>query len=706
MTTQPQPFGVWRLLAVTGSLVVGLILLERLAGVPAAPAPEGPVPRIADAISSLPPGEVASGQPVLSLVMDREHLYDPERGLLTNVTEHGRDWERPGTVAYFDAGQLKFATGVGVRIHGGGSRKSSPRQGFRLYFRREYGARQVPPGVLFSPEAQPIRHLVVHNDVRDGRRFVNPLSYDIARAIGAITPDTSPTRFFVNGEYYGVFILTERFDEQYFQAHWGHDKVGGSEHDFQSFWQWSVETRPLTMARVTEKADVDNLARWFLSTAFTATRDAYQGPGQHLDFSREPGRWFWVNWDMDGGFRAHDLDSYQDLLNRVDEGQRGRSHTEPRGNILTALFADDEDFRTFYKRIYTAAMNHQVTPEFLMRRFEYYRRTAERLRLEDTRFLRGLRTFLERRPAFFRTLTEQWLNTDRSQPMTVAVPDGEAITIDGHRAGNGFEGLYFPDLEITLASESDRFQAWRVNDTVAGTDRTLRLRVDRPTAVEVVLRGVSRVAVRSPARPDTAETPASLATAPTRLTWARIPAPPGGAAFRMLTREVTVAAFDEFARATDRRLPTQPSWWGATPEHPVVNVTWDDAQAFCAHHGGRLPTEDEWNFASSIDERPGGLPPWGDAERREANLLGFRGADTFEFTAPVGTFRPNRFGLYDMTGNVWEWTATKHNRSTSAYDVRVALGGSWDTPSRSFPRRVGLSRQGRHNLYVGLRCAG
>ena len=114
------------------------------------------------------------------------------------------------------------------------------------------------------------------------------------------------------------------------------------------------------------------------------------------------------------------------------------------------------------------------------------------------------------------------------------------------------------------------------------------------------------------------------------------------------------------------------------------------------------------NVASvtGIEDAIDGLPPWGDAERREANLLGTRGSDRWEFSSPVGSFRPNRFGLFDMTGNVWEWTTTEHERSNPSYDVRVILGGSWDTPARSFPRRTGLSRHGRHNLYVGFRCAG
>src|SRR5688572_22052300 len=160
---------------------------------------------------ALPPGEIARGLPVLSLTLDEADLRDPETGLLTNVMEHGSEWERKGSVSYFDEGKLLFASGVGVRIHGGGSRRVSPRQGFRLYFRRKYGRRELPPGLLFGPAAQPIRRLIVHNDVRRDQNgpwsFVNPLAYDFARAIGAIAPETKPVRFYLNGEYYGPFVF-------------------------------------------------------------------------------------------------------------------------------------------------------------------------------------------------------------------------------------------------------------------------------------------------------------------------------------------------------------------------------------------------------------------------------------------------------------------------------------------------------------------
>jgi hypothetical protein len=479
VTRRPQPLPSWRLLAVTGAIVAGFFVLEHVADVPP-PVWPGPAAQLVSAATVLPDGEVASGLPVFSLVVDPRDLHDPDEGILANVFEHGRDWERPGSVAFFDEGRLRFATGVGVRVHGGGSRRTSPRQGFRLYFRRQYGARQVPPGVLFSPEAQPIRHLVIHNDVRDDRHFVNPLAYDLSRAVGAITPETYPVRFFLNGEFYGVYVLTERFDEQYFEAHWGHGEVGGSDEQFDEFWRWSVDTRPITTAALAERADVDGLLRWFFTVAFAATRDAYQGPSQYLDLAGTPPRWFWVNWDMDGSFRAYDLDSYQDLLNRVNEGQRGRSHTEPRGNLLTRLLSEDATFQTRYKRLFVAAMNHRLTPAFLEERLDHYRGLSTRLGVRDTEYLLELDDFFRRRPGFFWMITEQWLNAGPSQLMSIRAPAGETVTIDGEPAADGFLGRYFPDLEIELAAVRNsgaRFLKWRVNGQPRSRDPVLRLTV-------------------------------------------------------------------------------------------------------------------------------------------------------------------------------------------------------------------------------------
>ena len=71
---------------------------------------------------AVPPEELARGGALLSIYTEADNLHDPDRGLLTNTTQVGRDWEHPATVSYFEDGTLDFASNVGLRVHGGKSR--------------------------------------------------------------------------------------------------------------------------------------------------------------------------------------------------------------------------------------------------------------------------------------------------------------------------------------------------------------------------------------------------------------------------------------------------------------------------------------------------------------------------------------------------------------------------------------------------------
>ena len=129
--------------------------------------------------------------------------------------------------------------------------------------------------------------------------------------------------------------------------------------------------------------------------------------------------------------------------------------------------------------------------------------------------------------------------------------------------------------------------------------------------------------------------------------------------FWMDATEVTVGQFKKFLKSSGYKGedPDNPidweqvSYYSPSDKHPMTQVSWHDATAYAKWSGKRLPTEEEWEFAA-----PGSLVgkeyPWGDQEpsSSRANYGKNVGKPT-----PVGSFKLNGYGLFDMAGNVWGW---------------------------------------------------
>jgi formylglycine-generating enzyme required for sulfatase activity len=185
-------------------------------------------------------------------------------------------------------------------------------------------------------------------------------------------------------------------------------------------------------------------------------------------------------------------------------------------------------------------------------------------------------------------------------------------------------------------------------------------------------------------------------------------------AFKLGKYEVTQAQWKAV-------MGNNPSRFSGCENCPVEQVSWNDVQGYIGKLNARtgqhyrLPTEAEWEYAARAGTTS--AYPWGDSVgRNRANCDGCGSQWDDKRTAPVGSFAPNAWGLYDTAGNVWEWTCSAYDQDYGGAERRCAgkndagsrvdRGGSWG----NVPRGVRSANRGRdapdnRGSYLGFRLA-
>ncbi|MDA7667782.1 CotH kinase family protein, partial [bacterium] len=257
------------------------------------------------------------------------HFYGKE-GIFDNATKHGRDWERPVTMEYFNKdGTREFSVGCGARVHGGFSRNSGGKLSLRLYFRSEYGAAKLRVPFFQSSEVEFFDNIVLRANYNDqvGFSFGKDAGWtslsvkdEFARTLfsemGHLAPSGRFVALYLNGRLRGLYNPVERIDEKFLKAHFGSKtewdlvkSAGGSGFEFKSGddqawrdlenWLDTVDPRdPEYMNELAARVDIDQyLDYWFLNV-WLDNRD-----WPHNNFyayrNREGGPWRFLPWDTE-----------------------------------------------------------------------------------------------------------------------------------------------------------------------------------------------------------------------------------------------------------------------------------------------------------------------------------------------------------------------------------------------------------------------
>lgn len=474
--------------------------------------------------------------PVFSLVSDPSHLFDEERGIYTDENSQlsGSEWERPIHLDFFETdGHLALEQEVGIRIHGGATRIHD-QNSLRLYADDEYDSEEYMVHDFFNGlerldgqgTVDEFKRLILRNSGNDWTQtmFNDALMQSLAEPLGTVdTQAYRPSIVFINGQYYGIHNIRERFDEYYFETHYDIDQKdlvileqngelyrGGNSdtypyHNMIEYIEENGLEDNADFEYIQTLIDTENYRDYFASEVFFANAD---WPHNNVRFWRKAtdgyqkdapyghdGRWRWLLFDLDHGFYRNDklfgekgypLNHKHNTIDWVMGEYDGRQGTETWPNFLFRSLMSNQNFRYNFLNRMNDLMNSYYSSGVAQDQIDtmvegiedempfHIERWGAVESMEDWReFVDNKYLFAEQRPEILRGFIMDEFDIEEAVTVTV---DNESemgyvrlntIDINSELPGNSDEeswsGQYFKDIPITLepvAKEGYTFSHW------------------------------------------------------------------------------------------------------------------------------------------------------------------------------------------------------------------------------------------------------
>ena len=317
-----------------------------------------------------------AGLAVISICADSLALFDNETGIFVpgvywnpevplnsgNYYQHGRDWERPVNVEFYEPDDNCGINQVcGLRTHGNASRRC-PSKGMKLYARNDYGMDRFNYAFFEDTQLSSFKHLVL-------KPFATFWPYSgtqdyvcvtLAHRLGLESPQCRPMLVYLNGEYWGLYFLQEKMDDRFLEDHFGIDPdycniIGdwkgevenGTGRNFNQMMRW-LENADLSelsdFERVCDMVDIDNFIDYMVFETFVGNWD---WPGNNMRCWQEgDGPWRWMFFDGDATIISNTMDAF---LNAAVYTEPTTWGNYPEAKLLFGKLLENNSFKTAFK---------------------------------------------------------------------------------------------------------------------------------------------------------------------------------------------------------------------------------------------------------------------------------------------------------------------------------------------------------------------
>ncbi|MEX0877008.1 MAG: CotH kinase family protein [Phycisphaerales bacterium] len=353
-----------------------------------------------------PDGPARFSLPVVSLVTDEHALFDYHEGIyvpgfyydeyydpqvdwynrIGNYTQRGDDWERPAHIQFFEPnGTIGFSQNIGLRTHGGVTR-SFRRKSLRVYARSEYGQSRIEYPLFPGDSQTAFKRLILRNSGNDYERtmFRDAFIQDLVKDTGVATQGHRPAIVLINGEYWGIHNIRQRFDKHFLELRKGVDPENidyltnnaeveeGDNIHFLETYDYLLNndmSDPIHYEYARSRIDIENMTTYFSIGLFIANSD---WPQNNIDYwrSRTPdGRWRWLLYDTDLSFN-YGLFANQPNFDAVNRVVNEMTHRNAR--LFQRLLLNDE-FRGEFLNRSADLMNAELSVDNMSHRLDQFR---------------------------------------------------------------------------------------------------------------------------------------------------------------------------------------------------------------------------------------------------------------------------------------------------------------------------------------------